>query len=237
MLYYCIQGDDHMAKANTSEEIYHKLREEIIFLEIMPGQFISEIECANRFGVSRTPIRDVFKKLESEDLLQIIPQKGTFVSLIDISHLSEIMYLREKLEIAITNDIIDTLDDSHLIKLQLLLIKQKKLFEKESSLAEKSKEFILADNAFHSLIFNLARKDTLWKLISQTTPHYHRFRALHNLKDTEVIDTLFQEHNQIIYYLKNKDKEHLTKLYKKHIYGGLENITEIISSNEALFTT
>lgn len=226
-----------MSKINTTEQIYEQLREEIIFLEIMPGQAISEIDCASRFGVSRTPIRDVFKRLESEELLQILPQKGTFVSLIDLSHLSEIMYLREKLELAIIMDIIDTLEPTHLAKLQLLILKQKKLFEEDFPESKRSKEFILADNAFHSALFSLARKDALWKLISQTTPHYHRFRALYNLKDTEIIDTLFEEHLHIVEYLKTGDKEALQALYKKHIYGGLDNISEIISHYETFFTS
>lgn len=226
-----------MKKTNTSEQIYQQLRDEIVFLELLPGQSISEIDSANRFGVSRTPIRDVFKRLEAEELLQILPQKGSFVSLIDVSHLSEIMYLREKLELAVANDIIDTLNDTHLLTLQLLLIKQKKLFEKKSTPYEKSKDFILADNAFHGSIFSLARKDTLWKLISQTTPHYHRFRALHHLKNEDVIDNLFKEHSNILTHLKNKDKKNLSILYQKHIYGGLDTIGEIIAANESFFIT
>ncbi|MEG0326095.1 MAG: GntR family transcriptional regulator, partial [Cellulosilyticaceae bacterium] len=63
-----------MSRINTSEQIYEQLRDEIMFLEILPGEFISEMETAARFGVSRTPIRDVFKRLEYEGMLKIMPQ-------------------------------------------------------------------------------------------------------------------------------------------------------------------
>ncbi|MGL6175054.1 MAG: GntR family transcriptional regulator [Cellulosilyticaceae bacterium] len=224
-----------MSKANTSEQIYEQLRDEIMFLEILPGEFLSEIETAARFGVSRTPIRDVFKRLEYDGMLQIVPQKGTFVSLIDLSHLSDMMYLREKLELAVIEDIVETMSNTDLVKLKLLLYKQRNLFEQEMSLNERSKQFIIADNEFHRLIFNIMGKDSLWQMISQTTPHYHRFRALNNLQNEMILDQLFEEHIRILELLEQREKEDLKTLYKKHIYGGVENMAEIISKNENYF--
>ena len=224
-----------MTKISTGEQIYNQLRDEIMFLELLPGEFISEIETAARFGVSRTPIRDVFKRLENEGMLQIMPQKGTFVSLIDLRHLSDMMYMREKLELAVIKDIIESGSNTDLVKLRLLILKQKKLFEEEMSQMERSKQFIIADNEFHSLIFNIVGKDSLWKLISQTTPHYHRFRALNNLQNEKVLSTLFDEHMHILTLLESKDKETLMNLYNRHIYGGVENMAEIISKNESYF--
>lgn len=224
-----------MTKLSTGEQIYNQLRDEIMFLELLPGEFISEIETAARFGVSRTPIRDVFKRLENEGMLQIMPQKGTFVSLIDLRHLSDMMYMREKLELAVIKDIVESGSNTDLVKLRLLILKQKKLFEEEMSQMERSKQFIIADNEFHSLIFNIVGKDSLWKLISQTTPHYHRFRALNNLQNEKVLSTLFDEHMHILTLLESKDKETLMGLYNRHIYGGVENMAEIISKNESYF--
>lgn len=226
---------EKMSKVNTSEQIYEQLRDEIMFLEILPGEFISETETASRFGVSRTPIRDVFKRLEYEGMLQIMPQKGTFVSLIDMSHLSDMMYLREKLELAVIGDIVDTINDTDLVKLKLLLLKQKNLVEEELSLIQRSKRFIIADNEFHSLIFNLVGKDSLWEMISHTTPHYHRFRALNNLQNEKVLDMLFEDHIKILELLEQREKMELQNLYKKHIYGGVANMAQIISKNPNYF--
>lgn len=224
-----------MIKTNNGEQIYNQLRDEIMFLELVPGEFISETETATRFGVSRTPIRDVFKRLENEGMLQIVPQKGTFVSLIELKHLSDMMYMREKLELSVIEDIIDSGSNTDLVKLRLLLLKQKKLFEEEITQKERSKQFIIDDNEFHRLIFESASKSSLWNIISQTTPHYHRFRALNNLQSEKVLSILFEEHMQILMLLEKKDKESIRKLYNEHIYGGVENMADIISRNESYF--
>ena len=65
-------------------EIYNQLKEEIIDLKIEPGALISENEISRRFEVSRTPVRDVFLRLCNDGLLEVLPQRGTKVSLIDM---------------------------------------------------------------------------------------------------------------------------------------------------------
>ena len=84
--------------AGTYQQVYRKLREEILHLELPPGTSIGEIETAARFQTSRTPVRDAFKILEIEGLLEIKPHIGTFVSLIDLRTVSDILYMRCTLE-------------------------------------------------------------------------------------------------------------------------------------------
>jgi len=64
--------------------IYRVLRNNIIDLNLRPGEIISENEIANTLSVSRTPTREAFSKLASEELLEVYPQKGTKVSYIDL---------------------------------------------------------------------------------------------------------------------------------------------------------
>ena len=77
----------------TSEAVYQKLKEQILYLELPPGSAISEIDTAARYETSRTPVRDAFKMLASEGLLEIRPHIGTFVSLIDLNMISDILYI------------------------------------------------------------------------------------------------------------------------------------------------
>ena len=85
----------------TSVAVYKDLKEQILHLELPPGSAISEIDTAAAFHVSRTPVRDAFKMLEREGLLEVRPHIGTFVSLIDLNMISDILYLRETLEQAV----------------------------------------------------------------------------------------------------------------------------------------
>ncbi len=62
------------------EKIVEVLRDAIIRQKIRPGERITELEVAERFGISRTPIREAFRQLESEGFLTIVPRKGAVVS-------------------------------------------------------------------------------------------------------------------------------------------------------------
>jgi len=84
-------------RQDTSDTVYHKLRERILHLELPPGAAVSEIETPAMYNVSRTPVRDAFKTLELEGLLEIRPHIGTFVTQIDMDMVSDILYMREKL--------------------------------------------------------------------------------------------------------------------------------------------
>ena len=85
----------------TSDGVYEQLKEQILHLELPPGSTISEIDTAEKYNISRTPVRDAFKRLEREGLLEIRPHIGTFISLIDLYAVSDVLYTREVLEYAV----------------------------------------------------------------------------------------------------------------------------------------
>ena len=91
-------------KNNASQIAYQEIKEQILHLELAPGMAISEIDTAAKYQISRTPVRDVFKALEAEGLLEIRPHIGTFVSLIDLDMISDILYMREVMEQSLFKD-------------------------------------------------------------------------------------------------------------------------------------
>ena len=108
-------------RTGTSEAVYQKLKEQILHLELPPGSAISEIDTAAEFEISRTPVRDAFRMLESEGLLEIRPHIGTFVSLIDLHMISDILYMREVLEQAVLKDLTASYDKSQEFRIRLIL--------------------------------------------------------------------------------------------------------------------
>ena len=70
---------DVLERRTTTDEVFDRLHEEIVTLELLPGTKLSEVEVARRFGVSRQPVRDAFNRLSNLDLLLIRPQKATEV--------------------------------------------------------------------------------------------------------------------------------------------------------------
>ena len=79
---------------NNKEYSYRVIRNAIMFLELKPGQVISEVELAQMLQISRTPIREVLGKLREENLVEVIPQVGTYVSKINLQLIEEAAFMR-----------------------------------------------------------------------------------------------------------------------------------------------
>lgn len=222
-------------KNKSSDRIYSEIKKEIMFLELLPGQTVNEVETAERFNVSRTPVRDAFKQLEVEGLIEVRRGNGTFVSLIDIDEIDDIMYMREKLETAVVKEI-GPLSRSQEVKLELLISKQRELLDSDVDDFTLSKRFLEYDNELHETIFTLANKINIWKRISNDRPHYNRLRVLTNLYSRTELEKLYEEHYNMLRCIINQDYENLDDHYKNHIYRGMHNLSDIVSKNREFFT-
>ena len=89
----------------SSNVVYTGLKEDILSLKLPPGSSISETDTAAKYNVSRTPVRDAFKALANEGLLEVKPHIGTFVSLMDINQISDVLYIRNVVEQSILKDL------------------------------------------------------------------------------------------------------------------------------------
>ena len=83
---------------NSKNYIYRILKANIMSLFLKPGEKISEAELQEIFKTSRSPIREALVKLEKENLIEIFPQKGTKVSLIDLNLVDDTLFMRKILE-------------------------------------------------------------------------------------------------------------------------------------------
>lgn len=77
---------------------YRILCDELIVLEIKPGEPLNDEQISRRLGVGRTPIREAMKRLESDHLVVAYPRRGTFAAGVDITDLAEISEIRQRLE-------------------------------------------------------------------------------------------------------------------------------------------
>ena len=112
------------------ERIYKAIRDRICLLEYQPGERLGEEELAREFNVSRTPIRRVLSKLESEGLLESRHGVGTFVTDVDIDSLAQVYQLRMELA-----ELLGKLDpiprgEDDLARVRALLVRCDKLLKK-----------------------------------------------------------------------------------------------------------
>jgi len=91
-------SDVQMVKS-TTDLVFDRLYNEIVNLDILPGSKMSEAEVSKRFGVSRQPVRDAFKRLGGLELLEIRPQRATSVRLFSIKEIENTRFLRLAVEL------------------------------------------------------------------------------------------------------------------------------------------
>lgn len=200
-----------IGKNLTSKKLYHILKEDIVQLHLEPGLSISEKGISEKFSISRTPVREAFLLLSKEGLLDIYPQKGTFVSLIDLNSVEEARFLREHMERAVVKLACNEFPEEKIIALEMNL--------KMQELYIGSKDFIKVfklDEEFHKTIFEGCRKSRTWNTICQVEVDFQRIRMLTLWSNLNVNDVYLQ-HKIIIEAIKNKDSNKADEVMKNHL--------------------
>lgn len=205
-----------ISKNSTSKVIYHNLREEIINLYLEPGTSISEKELSEKYRVSRTPVREALVRLAQEGLVQIYPQKGTVVSLIDLSAVEEERFLREHLERAVVKEACMEFPKENILALEMNLKFQKMYIENNDY-----KELFNTDEEFHKIIFEGCSKKRIWNSINDGSTEFQRIRVL-RLTVNSSWDNIYLQHKEIFNAIKNKNPEMAEEIHEEAFkYGHL----------------
>ena len=78
---------------SLSDRAYYAIREWIVTLELAPGSVVSERDMMERLGVGRTPVREALRDLAREQLVEVFPRRGIFVSTVDVGDIADQMQL------------------------------------------------------------------------------------------------------------------------------------------------
>ena len=147
------------------DQVYRILRQAILSLAMPPGAVIVEKEITDRLGISRTPVRDAIRQLADERLVDIKPQSGTYVALIDRHQLEQGRLIRRALEVEGIKLAAPNVDERALERLEDLVALQER-----AAARGRHAEFILHDDAFHRVISELSGYERLW-------PHHQPFQG------------------------------------------------------------
>lgn len=196
----------------VSNQVYDTIRENIINLSLIPGTAMSEKELADKLAVSRTPVREAFIRLAREGLVNIFPQKGTYVSKISISRAKQERFLRESLEKSVLEVFMESHSENALNSLTELLDKQKEALENEDYY-----DFMYYDDLFHSVFYEETDNVLCNKIVSDQTVDYHRMRYLSVIMRGGVAALNTNQHLELYNYIKEKDIESAQKLLTLHL--------------------
>lgn len=196
---------------NNKDYSYRVIRDAIMFLELKPGQVISEIDLAQKLEISRTPIREVLGKLREENLVEVIPQVGTYVSKIDIQLIEEAAFMRFVMEKEIAKLACESFPKESLQELKNNLAIQELMVGQDG----RERDFHRLDTQFHGIIFKGVRKENIWFSITRLSTHYNRIRVLSELENS--FAQAVEEHREMVDCLEQGNAEHVDNILRRHI--------------------
>jgi len=195
------------------KKIYNILKKEIVTLRLPQGEPLPEQNLAQRFKVSRTPIREVLNKLNHEGLVELVPQKGAFVARIGLSDVREIFQIREALEgiaakISASRFTKDELDE----------------FETALDIDDLDKTEKIGRKLHHTILEKAGNK-RISNLIDMLRGQIERmYFFARNLPGRE--KRSLQEHKEILRALQMKNGELAEKAMRKHIVSTMRTVIE-----------
>jgi len=181
------------------EYAFRAISENIISLDIEPGSMIGEQEIANMLGLSRTPVHEAFLELSKSKILDILPQKGCLVSMIDSDLIREARFLRITVETALVEDACELAKEEDLRKLEENLELQ------EFYLSKDPDKLLALDNEFHKMIYFICNKMQCYYMVS--------LMSLHSVKDLKIVS----DHRAIFDAIKKKDPAAARSAFQKHM--------------------
>ncbi len=205
------------AGKKLSEQIYEFLRMQIVKRQIPPGTALSENELAAHFDVSRNPIREAIGRLRNNHLIEIMPQKGTFVTKISISNLKDICFVRGALETAAVRNIPNLTEKEFSAVIKALDKNMAQQRKQQSCKTENSSRFLELDDEFHRIICDLSKTSLSWQMIHSVKANMDRVRYL-SLSHVTTVSELSQCHEKIYEAIAARNIEKACELIEKHSY-------------------
>ncbi len=195
------------------DEVAARLRELIRDGELEPRARVNELELAERFGISRTPLREAIKILATEGLLELLPNRGARVASISESEVNDTIEVVAGLEATGADLACRAITDA-----EIAAIEAKHAAMLEAWRREDNPAYFTLNREIHEMIMRASRNPILQGIYATLSGRIQRARyAAH--KTPEQWKKAVDEHEEILALLKNRDGERLARVLREHIRG------------------
>src|SRR5215217_3609516 len=220
---------DRVNGLSTGDQVYATLRVAIVNAELEPGRRLSENELADLLGVSRTPVREALARLRDERLVAIVPQLGTFVTLISFAAVEDAAFVREALECAAIRRATEHITDAGLAELQANLAAQDRAEDQGDAEA-----FDALDEALHRLLAQLSGHEIAWYLARRANGHLDRIRGL-SLPEPGYLGEMVAEHRGLVAAIAAADADRAETAMRHHLRMVLSSVPHIQAAHPEYF--
>ena len=211
----------------SAATIYETIRRDIVRMRLRPGERLSENELGLRFGTSRTPVREAIVRLVDDGLIEVWPQRGTFVSRISLRAIKRARFVRNALELGIIREAAE-----HGLP-EVALKEAERAIAEQREAGNDPNRFTDADDKFHRTFANAIGYGDIWSIVESQKAEFDRIRFL-SLPGVTPVDLLIRQHRAILKAVVARDAETAEKILRAHLSIVVETTVALMRTNPDL---
>lgn len=198
-------------RRTSADVVFDSLYDDIVSLRLLPGSRMSVVEVAEKFDVSRQPVRDAFNRLGNLDLLLIRPQKATVVRGFSMQRIEEARFLRLAIELEVFRTAALVWEKSH------STLARDNIAEQQRAVAALQWDtFHAVDGQFHALVCKISGCDFAIRTIETCRQKMDRLCALSFNREREV-EAVLDDHNALVTALERNDPSACADIIRLHL--------------------
>ena len=207
-------------KYSLRGRVFNKLREDILSGKYQDHEELKEVAIGEELGVSRTPVREAFRQLELEGLIQIVPNKGAYVTGITAKDVKDIYMIRSSLE-----GMCARLATENITEEQLEELEENVYLASLHASKGHMEQMTELDNRFHHILYEACDSKMLEKLLQDFHQYVMRIRKK-TLSTKERGIASNEEHRQIMEAIKAKNPDEAQRLANMHMNNAYDNMVK-----------
>jgi len=202
----------HIKFRSLTDQVYEYLSNSIIEGKIKPGEKLVEKNLCQEFGISRSPLRECFRILESEGLIIINPRKGAHVREVTRKDIEDVFPVRAKLEGLAAKLAIQYITEKDITNLNDLIIKMD-----ETILEKNIKSFLQFNEIFHDIFIKASNNQVLDNMLKNLGKGIWLRIAFLYFQSPSGLDLSNKRHKEIVEGFIKKDTVSVERLVEEHI--------------------
>lgn len=208
--------------SSLTQQAYEAIKEKVINLYFLPGQYLNEAAICELLGLGRTPVHQALQRLQSEGLIDVVPRKGIIVQPDSISQIIEFLKARLTVETEIARLAAEHAHPDDVAELKAILDSQGRLQNHGGEI----NAFVECDHAFHIKICDMSRSRVLGDFAKSLHERCSRSWYLH-LWQTLDRDASEKQHRAILKAIKSRDGEGAAAAMRDHLTNLCERVTKV----------
>lgn len=216
MVLYKFTDDTEINNGPKSMSLLARLQRDILTEKFRPGDKLTEQELCREYGVSRTPIREALRQLETDGLVENILNRGCFVIGLSRQEYEDMFELRKAYEIQAVRWAIQRIDDEEMERLEETFE-----FMEFYTMRNDIDKMLVINAGFHQIIYEASRNRMLQKTLT-TYQNFLKYRSEGAVYEKDYLTTVLEEHRAIFKAFIDRDEKAGAEAMERHINRGRE---------------